>query len=132
MSKQIKTKSQVKAVSVASEAPARRFWLAGLGAFSVAQKQGGKVFEGLVNEGRSFQDRSGKLARQVGEDVGVVVRTRLKPVQQHLDAVRRDASIRFERGLGQALSYAGVPSKADVDALIKRIDTLSRQLRAAK
>lgn len=132
VSKQIKTTKPVKTATQASGEQARKVWLASLGAFSIAQKRGGILFEGLVNEGRSFQARSEKLARQVGNDVGFVVRTRLKPVQQRIENARVEANARVERSVGRVLSYAGVPSKADVDGLITRIDTLSKQLRAKK
>lgn len=132
VSKQIKTTKAVKATALASGEQARNCWLAGLGAFSIVQKQGSVLFNGLVNEGRSFQTRGEKLASQVSKDVRFVVRSRLKPVQQKLDSARSHASARVERGLGRVLSYAGVPSKADVDGLITRIDTLSKQLRAKK
>ena len=56
----------------------------------------------------------------------------MKPVRIRLDAMRNDAEARFETGVGRVMSYAGIPSKADVDALIARVDKLSRQLRAAK
>jgi poly(hydroxyalkanoate) granule-associated protein len=132
VSKQIKTTKQVKTTTKVTGEQAHRFWLAGLGAFSIAQKQGKVLFEGLVSEGKGFQTRSEKLARQVGSDVGIVVKSRLKPVQLRLEAVRRDAEAKLERGVGRVLSYAGIPSKADVDTLVTRIDALSKQLRAAK
>ena len=34
---------------------AQQIWLAGMGAFSKAQEEGGKVFETLVKEGMSLQ-----------------------------------------------------------------------------
>lgn len=135
MSKQIKSRQiRAKAMATATTTtdPARRFWLAGLGAFSIAQKRGNALLETLVVEGKGFQKRSETLVRQVGSDVKVVVDARLKPVQQRLKAARRNAETTIEQGIGRALSWAGVPSKADVDALVTRIDKLSRQLRAAK
>jgi poly(hydroxyalkanoate) granule-associated protein len=132
MSKQIKAKRPVKAVRETSEAQARRFWLAGLGAVSYAQKQGGIVFDGLVDEGRRFQARSSQRARQLSNDVNVVVRARLKPLQARFEGIRNETASRLEHGFGRVLSYAGIPSKSDVDTLISRIDSLSRQLRSAK
>lgn len=135
MSKQIKSRqvrAKAAATAPATNDPARRFWLAGLGAFSIAQKRGNAVLETLVVEGKSFQKRSETFVRQLGSDVKVVVGARVKPVQQRLKAARRNAEATIEQGIGRALSWAGVPSKADVDALVARIDKLSRQLRTAK
>ncbi len=132
MSKQVKVSKRVKANNVVNVDTAQKVWLAGLGAFSIAQKQGATLFDSMVGEGKAFQVRSEKLARKVSAEVKNVVESRMKPVRIRLDAMRNDAEARFETGVGRVMSYAGIPSKADVDALIARVDKLSRQLRAAK
>ena len=132
MSKQIKVTKQARPAAKINVDKARKVWLAGLGAFSIVQKQGAEVFENMVSEGKSFQTRSEKLARKVSGEIRTVVSKRMKPVKARLQSVRRDAEARVEQGVGRVLSYAGIPSKADVDALISRVDALSRQLRAAK
>ena len=139
MSKQVKAK-QVRSKAVAKKrAPApvradaaREVWLAGLGAFALAQKQGRAAYETLLVEGRQFQLRGERIARAFGEQARSGIDAGLKPARQQFHALRREASARIEQGVGRALSWAGVPSKADVDGLIKRIDALSRQLRAAR
>ncbi len=132
MSKQVKVSKQVKANKVVNVDKAEKVWLAGLGAFSIAQKQGAVLFESMVSEGKSFQVRSEKLARKLSSEVQNIVESRMKPVRHRLDAIRSEAEAKFETGVGRVMSYAGIPSKADVDALIARVDKLSRQLRAAK
>lgn len=132
MSKQVKVSKQVKANNVVNVDKAEKVWLAGLGAFSIAQKQGTVLFESMVSEGKSFQLRSEKLARKLSSEVKSVVESRMKPVRIRLDALRSEAEAKIESGVGRVMSYAGIPSKADVDALISRVDKLSRQLRAAK
>lgn len=135
MSKQTRktrTTKTAKATSKPGMEKAQKMWLAGLGAVSIVQKQGAEMFESMISEGKSFQARSGKLARKVSAEVKTVVASRAKPVQARLLAVRRNAEARIEQGVGRALSYAGIPSKADVDALISRVDALSRKLRTAR
>jgi poly(hydroxyalkanoate) granule-associated protein len=132
VSKQIKVTKQARPAAKVEVDKARKVWLAGLGAFSIVQKQGAEVFENMVSEGKSFQTRSGKFARKVSGEIKTVVSKRMKPVKARLQTVRREAEARVEQGVGRVLSYAGIPSKADVDALISRVDALSRQLRAAK
>ena len=90
------------------------------------------LFESMVSEGKAFQVRSEKLARKVSTEVKKVVQSRMKPVRIRLDAMRSEAEAKIELGVGRVMSYAGIPSKADVDALIARVDKLSRQLRAAR
>ena len=110
----------------------RKLWLAGLGAFSIAQKQGLELFDVMVTEGNSYQQRSEKIVRKLSSEAVSVVESRMQPVKVRLKAIRRDAEAKLEHGMGRVMSYAGIPSKADVDALIARVDKLSRQLRAAK
>ena len=134
--KQVRAKSTAKkrasaAVTARADA-ARDAWLAGLGAVSVVQKQGRAAFEALVVEGRQLQLRGERIAVALSEQARTGLDASLKPVRQRFDGLRREASARIEHGVGRALSWAGVPSKADVDGLIKRIDALSRQLRAAR
>lgn len=132
MSKQIKANRRIKANSQSDIDTSRRVWLAGLGAFSIAQKLGVEGFDKLTAEGKGFQLRSEKIARKVSRMVKSQLEARLAPAMSHLQGARRDLEARVEQGLGRALSYAGVPSKADVDALISRVDALSRQLRASR
>lgn len=132
MSKQIKANRQVKAVAKPEIDRARKVWLAGLGAFSIAQKLGAEWFDSMAVEGKSFQVRSEKIARKVSGQVKSQVGARLQPAMQRLQSARREVEARVEQGLGRALSLAGIPSKADVDTLISRVDALSRQLRASR
>ena len=41
---------------------AQQIWLAGMGAFSKAQEEGGKVFEALVKEGMTLQKKTQGIA----------------------------------------------------------------------
>ncbi|HJW12068.1 MAG TPA: phasin family protein [Albitalea sp.] len=107
---------------------AQQIWLAGLGAFSKAQEEGGKVFEALVKEGVSLQRKTQAVAEEkIGE-----VTSRMSNMAgdvsakagQHWDKLETI----FEERVSKALNKLGVPSSKDVDALIKRIDTLSAQV----
>src|SRR5205814_9759324 len=43
---------------------AQQIWLAGLGAFSKAQEEGGKVFDALVKEGTAIQRKTQAVAEE--------------------------------------------------------------------
>ena len=129
MGKQLKKNQPEKNLP---EEPMRKVWLASLGAFSILQKQAGSVLEGKISEGQSFQERSRKFGRSLGGEVQKAVDQRVAPLIARVTTLRNEVESRFEQGVGRALSYAGIPSKADVDALIARVDKLSRLLRAAK
>ncbi|WP_440222555.1 phasin family protein [Dokdonella sp. MW10] len=130
MTKQIKARRA--GTVVAKDDVARKLWLAGLGAFSLARKQALATFDVLAAEGESLRARGGTYARSVARDAQTVASVRFKPVRERLVAVRAQAEAALERGTGRVLSYAGVPSKADVDALIARVDALSKRVRARR
>ena len=107
---------------------AQQIWLAGLGAFSKAQAEGGKVFEALVKEGASMQRKT----QSVAEEKINVVTSKMSSMAGDVTAKAGQQwdkleSI-FEERVSKALGKLGVPASKDVDALIQRIDTLSAQV----
>jgi poly(hydroxyalkanoate) granule-associated protein len=107
---------------------AQQIWLAGMGAFSKAQAEGGKVFETLVKEGLSLQRKTQAVAEErISEVTGKMtamadgVTTKAGQRWDKLEAI-------FEERVAKALNKLGVPSSKDIDALIERIDTLSAKV----
>jgi poly(hydroxyalkanoate) granule-associated protein len=107
---------------------AQQIWLAGMGAFSKAQAEGGKVFDTLVKEGMSLQRKTQAVAEE-----------RISEVTGKMTAMADDVTSKagqkwdklesiFEERVAKALNKLGVPSSKDVDALIQRIDTLSAKV----
>jgi len=122
-----------KASSAASGSPlsgaikdsAQQIWLAGLGAFSKAQEEGGKAFESLVKEGLSIQRKTQAVAEE-----------RISEASNRMSGMANEISSKaagqwdkleniFEDRVAKALNKLGVPSARDVDALIERIDALN-------
>jgi len=107
---------------------AQQIWLAGMGAFSKAQAEGGKVFEALVKEGLALQRKTQAVAEEKLGEVTNKMTSMAGDVQskagQHWDKLE---SI-FEERTAKALNKLGVPSAKDVSALIARIDELSAQV----
>lgn len=107
---------------------AQQIWLAGLGAFSKAQEEGGKVFDALVKEGVSLQRKTQAVAEEkIGEVTnkmsGMAGDVSAK-AGQHWDKLETI----FEERTAKALAKLGVPSAKDVAALTKRIDELSAKV----
>jgi poly(hydroxyalkanoate) granule-associated protein len=107
---------------------AQQIWLAGMGAFSKAQAEGGKVFEALVKEGVSLQKKTQTVAEDKFSEVtskmtGMASEVQAKAGQQwdKLESI-------FEERTAKAMSKLGVPSAKDVSSLVKRIDELSAQV----
>jgi poly(hydroxyalkanoate) granule-associated protein len=109
---------------------AQQIWLAGMGAFSKAQAEGGKVFETLVKEGTALQRKTQSVAEAKISEVTGRMTNMAGDVQakagQHWDKLE---SI-FEERTAKALGKLGVPSAKDVEALTKRIDELKKQVAA--
>jgi poly(hydroxyalkanoate) granule-associated protein len=107
---------------------AQQIWLAGLGAFSKAQEEGGKVFEALVKEGVTLQKKTQSVAEEkfgeVANKMSGMAGDVTAKAGQHWDKLE---SI-FEERTARALGKLGVPSAKDVAALTKRIDELSAQV----
>jgi len=108
---------------------AQQIWLAGLGAFSKAQGEGGKLFETLMREGTSLEQKTRKIATgKVGEVRGAVetgvtqVRERTQETWDKLEQI-------FENRVSRALSNLGVPGRKELDELIKRVDELNREVK---
>ena len=125
-------RKQVPPLSGTVKDSAQQIWLAGLGAFSKAQEEGGKVFEALVKEGMALQRKTQSVAEEKLGEVTSRMTDMADGVQakagQHWDKLE---SI-FEARVAKALNRLGVPSRQDIDALIKRIDELSARTGGAK
>lgn len=111
---------------------AQQIWLAGLGAFSKAQAEGGKAFETLVKEGLSIQRKTQAVAEE-----------RLNEATQRMSSMANDIGSKaagqwdkleniFEDRVAKALNKLGVPSARDIEALIERIDALSAAVTSGK
>jgi len=93
---------------------ATQIWLAGLGAFSKAQEEGGKLFDGLVKEGEAVQRRTKKVA----EEKVAEFRDKATGTWDKIEEV-------FEQRVGRALHSLNVPTKKDIDHLSKRVAELT-------
>jgi poly(hydroxyalkanoate) granule-associated protein len=116
------------ALAESVKASAQQIYLAGLAQFSKAQQEGGKVFEGLVKEGLAVQRKTQAAAEERISEVtnraaGVANEVAAKATGQwnKLEDI-------FEDRVSRALNKLGVPSAKDIEALIGRIDALSKQV----
>src|SRR5580658_5974988 len=93
---------------------ASQIWLAGLGAFVKAQEEGTKIFEALVKEGETIQERTRKEA---GE--------RLAEFTAQASGTWGRLEQIFEERVARALHGLNVPSKQDIETLNKRVAKLT-------
>jgi len=139
--KKVLKKTQTKPAGGSFAAPvvesAREIWLAGLGAFSVAQaesgkllEQGNKLFEKLVSEGKKLEKKTRNMAETAAGDIKGDVESKVGAVrQQAADNWDKLENI-FEERVARVLGRLGVPSAEDVNKLSSRVQALSQKVTA--
>ncbi|OOG44645.1 phasin family protein [Polaromonas sp. A23] len=115
-------------LSGAVKESAQQIWLAGLGAFSKAQEEGGKVFETLVKEGLSIQRKTQAVAEEKISTATNKMASMATDITSKAGNQWDKLENIFEERVAKALNKLGVPSARDVDALIARIDELNKNV----
>ena len=107
---------------------AQQIWLAGLGAFSKAQEEGGRVFEALVKEGVTLQRKTQAAAEEKIGDVTSKMSSMAGDVTAKAGQQWDKLESIFEERTAKAMGKLGVPTKKDMEELSKRVDELSARL----
>ena len=100
---------------------ANQIWLAGLGALSLAEDEGGKFFKALVKRGKVFESD---------------IKDRVEEVRDKLDARKTtgETLVKLETGFENSVSSVmhrlGLPTKKEIDGLSKRVDRLTKAIEA--
>ena len=132
----LKSSAKSKAAPKAAEAAprnimdsAQQIWQAGMGAFARAQEEGGKLFETLVKEGSTLEQKTRKLATGKVDAVRDAVENRVGAVKERASDTWDRLEKVFEDRVQRALTRLGVPGRDDLQSLIARVDTLNAELR---
>ncbi|OSZ64818.1 phasin family protein [Hydrogenophaga sp. IBVHS2] len=113
------------ALSGAIKDSAQQIWLAGLGAFSKAQAEGGKAFETLVKEGLSIQRKTQAVAEERISEATSRVSSMANDISSKAAGKWDKLESLFEERVAKALGTLGVPTARDIEALMARIDELN-------
>lgn len=107
---------------------ARKIWLAGLGAYAKAGKEGLgyvkeliKAGEGVEKDGKKVIDKELEAANSHIEDARDEVAQVKGKVEVQLDKLEKLFDVR----VASALNRIGIPSRHDVDALSAKLDKLT-------
>jgi poly(hydroxyalkanoate) granule-associated protein len=121
-------KSNDKPRMLSSAADFRKYteqiWKAGLGAFSKAEEEGGKLFDNLVKLGEELESKTRDIADNTVE---TVVEAHDKVLERASDT-REKVERAFDEKLASALGRLGIPSQRELDAVNQRLDTLTQVL----
>ena len=129
---------------------AHEIWLAGLGAFAMAQEEGGKIFkqggkaidetsrkvigesnklfERLVKEGNKLENKGRKLASDTVGGVRGDVESRVEKVRESAQSNWDKLEKVFEQRVARALSRLGVPTSDEINELSKRVAELNKRV----
>lgn len=111
---------------------AQQIWLAGLGAFSKAQEEGGKVFEALVKEGVTLQKRTQVVAEEKLTEATHRMATMANDLSSKASGQWDKLESIFEERVSRALKKLGVPTAREIDALATRVEELNRTVAAMR
>lgn len=121
-------KAQPRAADFAESAveSGQKIWLAGLGAFERAKKEGPKMFETLVERGRALRGQAREAADQA-----------LRTMRAQADSTAAQAAGKwdkleqvFEDRVSKSLNRLGVLTGKDVDVLARQVADLNDSVRA--
>lgn len=97
----------------------REVWLAGLGALATVEKEGARLFNTLVERGQTLEAEG---------------RNRLGSAKEDLSARQKETAGKLEENVYSSvrgtMERLGVPTRTEMDALSKQVETLSRKLDA--
>ncbi|PIF28761.1 poly(hydroxyalkanoate) granule-associated protein [Acidovorax sp. 56] len=119
-------------LSDAVKESAQQIWLAGLGAFSKAQAEGGKVFEALVKEGTTLQRKTQTVAEEKITEATQRMASAANEMGSRAAGQWDKLETIFEDRVAKALGRLGIPTARDLQALHERIDALTAELAQAR
>ncbi len=104
--------------------PAQQIWLAGLGAFAVAEEEGTKLFTTLVKKGKNIEKTNlAKFDKSLDK-----VRTRVEELRAIPGDTMQKLGEGFDTGVEAVLDRLGVPTKREIGALTRRVEALTKAL----
>ena len=103
---------------------AHHIWLAGLGAYSVAGEEGGRLFKQLVDKGAELEEANMERISQLAEQA--------RGLSGDAKSAFAKLSTPFEGGLATAMQRMGVPSRDEIMNLTQRVEELTRLVAKTK
>lgn len=105
---------------------ANQIWLAGLGAYSKAEEEGGRLFDALVKDGEKLES---KTRAMVDKPINVALE-KVETVKARATGSWSKVEKAFDLRVSKALARLNIPTRKEVDELSDRIESLSDKLEA--
>lgn len=106
------TEQELEALDKAEDS-AYKIWLAGLGAFSKAEQEGGKLFKSLVKQGTSVEE-------QYREHLVGSVKKAASKTASTIDFMEN----MFEKRISEAITRVQTPAAESMEAVVKQMGDL--------
>ena len=107
---------------------AQQIWLAGLGALSRTQQEGGKFFDALVEEGVRIQEKTHAYTHEQFQQVREQGAPWVEAARQRTNAAMGKLEQVFDERIARTLQHLDIPRQSELRALAKRVDELARAL----
>lgn len=108
---------------------ARQLWLAGLGAFSKAEQEGGILFKSLVKEGEKIEARTKSVAEDQVEKIRDRIGDTVEDVKDRATDTWDGLEQLFEDRVARVLGRIGIPTQEEVQELSRRVEVLTGNVR---
>jgi len=103
---------------------ANQIWLAGLGAYAKAEKEGSKLFDTLVRDGKKVEGKTNPGKKTTYRD-------RVEEVKDKAAHSWEKIEKAFDERVASTLAKLNIPTKQDVDALSAKIKALQSVIEKA-
>jgi len=115
---------------------AQNVWLAGLGALTTAEDEGGKLFRSLVKKGEALDSKNKKVFSAMMKDVEARVEVAKETVVDATSGTVNKIEAGLESGMATVMHTLGVPTRNEIKSLTKKVDALTdsveRKAKAAR
>jgi poly(hydroxyalkanoate) granule-associated protein len=125
-------KKAPKSVDDRVKQSAQKIWLAGLGAFALAEEEGGKLFRSLVSKGKGFEGKGREQLDRARKELGSMTDAAREKASEVAGEVRDRAGStwesvgdRLDDAVSTALHKVGVPTREEIHKLTRRIEHLT-------
>jgi poly(hydroxyalkanoate) granule-associated protein len=119
-------KAQERAMQV--QETAQNVWLAGLGALTLAEDQGGKLFKALVKKGEAIDSKNKKRFSGMVKDVEARVEVVKETVVDAASGTRAKIESGLENSMASVMHTLGVPTRSEIKTLTKKVDALTQSV----
>lgn len=107
---------------------AHKVWLAGLGALSTVEEEGSKLFQQLVDKGRTLESEGKQQVKKARERVESGVDKAADKVKSRVGGMVDDFGDTLEEKLTEVLHRFGVPTRDEIRDLTKRVEELNSKV----